>query len=1482
MRNNRTLFLLAFLLASLPAFAGINFSQNQAKIVIAPTCNHIPISIPYLLDDGAFDESSITVESDSNWAIPSVNTESDQIDIAFATENVIASYTATITVNDGESITELFIQSRVPPLDIYRLIDDPLRSKVYGIQRDGVDNGSIIAFDPVQESFISCITVGDSPTDFVINDDSTELLVINSVGKSIDVIDLQTFSLTETINLPKYTTWGDAGDTTANIDLGPDDIIYYTDGAWGPVLHALKRSTGEVQQSILFDGSSPSNDTGFMDFAVTGDKTKLVAMPQYGWSAGAHYNVIGQYSISGDGTVSFVKETNLSNFSREPFEAPVLLSGDDQIAIMKTIATDPANTDNLDREFASAIWSMNPSGSVVATADKLYEYETGIELFTIPDSSVGSYDYLYTKAQAFTSDFSRFVYYSSSNRTLTVVNLIDEIGLQILGQSLSPQDGAVVNAPEELIWAPLDGVDQYDLYLCPDEDAINAANSTSSCFIERVTGTSFVLSETFEIGTEYFWRIDPITALGPETGSVYSFTVSDISFDKTKINANTVNGHADYQVDVQLVSEEPGASWTASAADSWVTFTENTGLTPATLNVHLDSTSLSAGLHSSTITLESELGELQIPVRLQVEPLKLTHIRSDRNSAITYAISEDEDSVISQAYLLEIDSTTETILRVMPVGSSVTDFAIHYADNLIYVANWKSGNLRSIDKNTFEHIKSIAFQPAGATGYSEGDVYRVAAGVSQRLVIEEQDQWVDISIFDTKAEVEVTQAFVREGGGAFDPTGRYYYHGENNSSGASILKYDTSGDTFTSLAEIRPTEISSYYGSREVIISEDGSRIFWAGVVLDADLETEWGIGEIVYSTSDDGRYAFSESAIYDVNLRRQVLTMPSITQVSGYNSTSKKLIVQVDNSIKFYPLSSPISILAPVLQISNQTANSIDLSWTDKSLEMEFIVQQKEVGSNAWIDISTVSANVTNVTATNLQNGSTYEFRVRATTSGNSSSWSNIVSNDLDNDGVPDISDVYPLISIGDLLDTDSDGAPNNCDNACKAAGMSADNDNDNDGVPNNLDDTPLGLDQKIQSLYSGRMHVLPDINGDGIAELGVLSVDIWLSQVKLEILNGKDRANIDQVVWADNFSDASLTLHVIPDMNDNGFDDIGLFGIQNTANNAGKPQMFVRDLNTGNRVNVYNWPANWTEVSALVLDDMSGDGLSEIAIQGRFKEGSRPQLIVKESNTNNVMATYSYPDLFVSPQYFQHSDSNGDGYREISTFGRLNSNNKIQVKITNGFNPSNKMKAYNFPDNWSDVSWVRLDDSNNDGIDDWGLFGINKDDGRPQLINKDGTNPRGALRIYAWSADIQNATFYRVPDMNNDGVDEVAAAGRRSNNGRYQFQVQDGVDRNQILANHNLNLNLESVSYHVLPDFSGDERAEIGFLGTNPLGEYELVIRHGDTADGEYARHNLGSNWQNTPSIISLGDTDGDGQSNLLVHGQNANGEQLVMMSL
>ena len=76
-----------------------------------------------------------------------------------------------------------------------------------------------------------------------------------------------------------------------------------------------------------------------------------------------------------------------------------------------------------------------------------------------------------------------------------------------------------------------------------------------------------------------------------------------------------------------------------------------------------------------------------------------------------------------------------------------------------------------------------------------------------------------------------------------------------------------------------------------------------------------------------------------------------------------------------------------------------------------------------------------------------------------------NNADDDDDNDGVVDAEDAFPLIDLGDLTDTDSDGRPNECDTACVDLGMSADTDDDGDGTLDTVDAFPLDATESVDT---------------------------------------------------------------------------------------------------------------------------------------------------------------------------------------------------------------------------------------------------------------------------------------------------------------------------------------------------------------------------------------------------------------------------------
>jgi hypothetical protein len=151
--------------------------------------------------------ANLHVSSDSAWVIPSVDSVNKEIVLEFsAGELVNAYYSATITASSGGETVQCFVRAHVSPLNIFKLKDDPRRSRTYGIQQNHLESGAIVILDPVDDTHIGTITVGKKPCDLAESRDGRELFVINSVDPSITVIDLVALSVKETIPLTIFQT----------------------------------------------------------------------------------------------------------------------------------------------------------------------------------------------------------------------------------------------------------------------------------------------------------------------------------------------------------------------------------------------------------------------------------------------------------------------------------------------------------------------------------------------------------------------------------------------------------------------------------------------------------------------------------------------------------------------------------------------------------------------------------------------------------------------------------------------------------------------------------------------------------------------------------------------------------------------------------------------------------------------------------------------------------------------------------------------------------------------------------------------------------------------------------------------------------------------------------------------------------------------------------------------------------------------------
>ena len=81
-----------------------------------------------------------------------------------------------------------------------------------------------------------------------------------------------------------------------------------------------------------------------------------------------------------------------------------------------------------------------------------------------------------------------------------------------------------------------------------------------------------------------------------------------------------------------------------------------------------------------------------------------------------------------------------------------------------------------------------------------------------------------------------------------------------------------------------------YYGSRNVVMSPDGSRIFWTGAAYDANLNDLGYLGEEIYATTAHGDLAMGAQHAFNSHNGQTLYTWPFSTSVpGGFPATSKK-----------------------------------------------------------------------------------------------------------------------------------------------------------------------------------------------------------------------------------------------------------------------------------------------------------------------------------------------------------------------------------------------------------------------------------------------------------------------------------------------------------------------------------------------------------------------------------------------------------------
>jgi alpha-tubulin suppressor-like RCC1 family protein len=659
----------------------------------------------------------------------------------------------------------------------------------------------------------------------------------------------------------------------------------------------------------LNTGGNQSHGAGGIVLNRSGNQ--LYTWAQYGWSAGNVNSWVTRFDVSADGTLNPL-ETSFTSWRRDPFDTPLFLDGAERWVFNKQQMFAATNVSVLINQFGNNIYGISLDGSIAFGPTEVFNTVNGNTLTNLPFS---------TTVQTLSGDQKKLFRYQSSTTNIVIYDMATIASVSGPTPAPTPADGAVVSLPlTNLSWTVSPLALAYDVYFGTNQSQVAAATNGSALYLGRITAPPQSLPGQLAPGVTYYWRLDVVGFSATNSGPVWSFTTSTLSVNPAQINYSAIAGYNPASISLVLTGALPVAWSAAVSGANWLSISPTSGTSPGTVTVTFNTTALAAGQYTNNINFTVGASTLTVPVSLSVKALNITKMVADPQRPYLYAIQPPALSGQS-GLLLFINTTNGNIDKSLTIGINPVDLSVNRAENKLYIASWTETWTYVVDLQTQTLLPSLNLGT---------DVYKINAGRQGRVISEGMDQWVYMTLFNTTNGASLASGFVREGDGDFDPTGRYYYHVDNNSSGAAISKFDTITDSFVGVTNSGTR--GSYYGSRNLVISADGSRLFWTRVVFDADLVSYDMVPGEVYSCSTNGRVAFGAAQAYDSQTRQLIYNLPASTTVSVVDGQNQRFWYFANGTLASIPMiaiQSPTITTQPAANTSVTTGGSVYLTVT-------------------------------------------------------------------------------------------------------------------------------------------------------------------------------------------------------------------------------------------------------------------------------------------------------------------------------------------------------------------------------------------------------------------------------------------------------------------------------------------------------------------------------------------------------------------------
>ncbi len=187
--------------------------------------------------------------------------------------------------------------------------------------------------------------------------------------------------------------------------------------------------------------------------------------------------------------------------------------------------------------------------------------------------------------------------------------------------------------------------------------------------------------------------------------------------------------------------------------------------------------------------------------------------------------------------------------------------------------------------------------------------------------------------------------------------------------------------------------------------------------------------------------------------------------------------------------------------------------------------------------------------------------------------------------------------------------------------------------------------------------LRVLADVNGNGAPELAMLGKDAK-GQVKALVKDGATVTWLSTIFYNPHLT--PIDLAVIPDLDGNGAAELALLGLD-----GGGPKIQLKDTDSGKLSGWVYFAPDMTPQALNVVPDVSGNGAAELAVLGTTTSGA-VQVLVKDSATGLLVQKVVFDNTYTPKALATVADADGAGHPALAVLGVSAAGGvRVQVKL-------------------------------------------------------------------------------------------------------------------------------------------------------------------------------------------------------------------------